>query len=103
MNRTPSDWKISIAKLKPGLTIAQASKQLGVGYGYTIKLCKRRYEFKRQPRSTDHSNDKLKLTKADRNLNHAEVGLKYGVSREWVRQVRRKAGMDNVNGRKYGN
>lgn len=99
MNLTPSDWSASIAKLKPGLTISQAAKALGVGYGYTHAKLKGVYKFTRQPRTTDHSQDKLKPKKIDWSQNNAAIARKYGVSREWVRRKRMKEGKGKVSGR----
>lgn len=96
MNRTTSDWSDSIAKLKPGLTIAQAAKHLGVGYGYTHAKLKGSYKFTRQPRTTDHSQDKLKPNRIDWTQNNAAIARKYGVSREWVRRKRVEAGKAKV-------
>lgn len=98
MNRTAPDWRAAIAKIKPGLTIAQAAKALGVGYGYAHSKLKGVYRFTRQPRTTDHSQDKIKPNRIDWSQNNAAIAKKYGVSREWVRRKRIKASMVNVNG-----
>lgn len=92
MNRTASDWSESISKLKPGLTIAQAANALGVGYGYTHAKLKGVYKFTRQPRTTDHSADKIKPDWIDWSQTNAVIARNNGVSREWVRRKRVEAG-----------
>lgn len=88
-------WRNEIDRMPDGLTLAQAAKRLEKAYVYTsIQLRKHGYKV-RDTRGGFHGKKKLtpdKIKNIDWSRRDADLGRKYRVSRERMRQVRKSVG-----------
>lgn len=102
-NRTFKDWHREISRLPKNLTLFRASRQLRISYPYaSIKLNQHGYKV-RETRGGFKGVRKLTpaiLKRIDWTQLNADLGRKYKVSRERMRQVRLAHGKPKVNGRK---
>lgn len=99
-------WRARVAKLPPGLTQYQAAKRLrGKTNAIRIWLLKFGYEFK-DGRTLGWSKQRRKAQskilpdKVDWTKSNIQIAKTHGVSRERVRQIRERLGLEKVGGRK---
>jgi len=87
------DWIKAIQKLPPGLSYLQASKRLRAPYSsLRLAMIKCGYSGVDGRVRGQLKNRKLQVEKVDWSQTNADIGRKYGVSRERVRFMRRRLG-----------
>ena len=87
------DWLKAIEKLPPGLSYLQASKRLRAPYSsLRLAMIKFGYSNVDGHHQGQLKNRTLIVEKVDWSQTNADIGRKYGVSRERVRFMRRRLG-----------